>query len=82
MMPTKPGRIPRKVPARTCQRVCWRSSMRLLPTRPAMMIALQLPRESYEGFPDSTAIDVKPEQLRYLQLAVYQCILIKTVEKW
>jgi len=46
-----------------------------------MMIALQLPRESYEGFPDSTAIDVKPEQLRYLQLAVYQCILIKNGRK-
>ena len=39
------------------------------------MIALQLSREPYVAFPDSTIIEVKPEQPEYLQAALYQSLV-------
>ena len=59
--------------------VFWQPAISVLDS--VSIIALQLLRESYLGFPASTLILVRSLQLEYLQLAVYQSVSIKKVEK-
>ena len=53
--------------------VLWHPVIRVLLS--VSIIALQLLRESYLGFPFSTTIEVKPVQQPYLQLIVNQSII-------